>query len=403
MVLTSRRTRGLTMFQRKNNNIFAVISEYNPFHSGHRFLLEKTREKTGCKYCIVVMSGDFVQRGEPSIFDKYTRAEMALKNGADLVIELPVLFATSSAEGFAKGAVKTINALQCVDYLSFGSESGNIKELMDAAFLLNSNEFNDNFEIKNLLKNGYTYPRAIQEVFNSKYDSSVLFGSNNILAIEYIRCLLQLQSQIAPLTIKREDNEYTDTSLPNSKSFASALSIRNSINNNLTEYLNFIPNNILELYHTPRICGDDMSDIIYYSLINKNADELSKYSDVSEELAHKIVNNLKNYKNLSSFIDLLKHKNMTYSRISRALLHIMLNIKDNPVNIDPEYIRILGFKKEAAELLSIIKENSTLPLISKLKDAKESKLLNLDITSAHIYEQIRKTHLNEYTTPIIII
>lgn len=387
-----------------NDNISAIICEFNPFHLGHSYLINETRNSTNSKYCIALMSGDYVQRGEPAIFDKYTRTKMALMNGIDLVLELPTLYATASAEGFAKGAVSILNELNCIDYLSFGSENGNIKDLMDMAYILNNPSPEDDFEIRELLKDGISYPKARDIVFG-KYNEvkDIISSPNNILAVEYIRALLYLNSPIVPFTIMRKSMGYNTAIIDNDATFCSALSIRNSIMSDDKTYTKYVPQDTLDLYSQKTVSVNDFSDVLFYSLFNKTPEELIKYTDINDELANKIVKNMKSYATADSFIDLLKSKNLTRSRISRALLHIILGITDNPVTTKPQYVRILGFRKDAVSLLSSIKEKTNLPIISKLKDFTSTPELDVDIKGATLYEQIRKTYQNEYSSQIVIV
>ncbi len=387
-----------------NENIFAVICEFNPFHLGHSYLINESRKNTGSKYCIALMSGDYVQRGEPAVFDKYTRTRMALMNGIDLVIELPTIYATASAEGFAKGAVSLLNSLNCVDYLSFGSENGNIKELMDMAYILNNPSPEDDARMRELIKSGISYPKARDIVFG-QYDvaKDIISAPNNILAVEYIRALLSLGSSITPFTTERKSLGYNSDYIDENAAYCSALSIRNCISRNNNAFTGYVPENSLKLYSEKPVFINDFSDVIYYSLSSKSPEELSEYLDVNTELSHKIVKNLCNYKTAEDFIDLLKSKNITRSRISRALIHIVLGITVNPVETVPTYARILGFRKEAAPLLTTLKEKSDISIISKLKDYGSTPELDIDIKGATLYEQIRRTYQNEYSSQIVII
>lgn len=388
------------MYLTKYNNISAIISEYNPFHLGHQYHIKKTRELTSSKYVISLMSGSFVQRGEPAVFDKYTRAKMALLNGADLVIELPTIYATQSASNFAQGAVNLLNSLNCVDYLSFGSECGDIDELTKNANMIANLTDEDNLAIKEYLKDGLSYPIALSKIVSDSNNINVLNNSNNILAIEYIKSLKITKSLIKPVTIKREGASYNETSL-SSGSYASATAIREAILNK-EDFSSFIPDNIVSLFTNP-VSLDDFNDTLFYKLNSMKETGFTMYEDVNEEISNRIIKNLNNFKDISSFIETIKSKNYTYTRISRCLLHILLDIKNNDSKILPSYARILGFKKDAKELLGILKENSSIPLISKLADASIDPSLTKDIDSTNLYSYISKKHTNEYTSQIVII
>lgn len=388
------------MYLTKYNSISAIISEYNPFHLGHQYHIKKTRELTSSKYVISLMSGSFVQRGEPAVFDKYTRAKMALLNGADLVIELPTIYATQSASNFAQGAVNLLNSLNCVDYLSFGSECGDIDELTKNANMIANLTDDDNLAIKEYLKDGLSYPIALSKIISDSNNINVLNNSNNILAIEYIKSLKITKSLIKPVTIKREGASYNETSLY-SGSYASATAIREAILRK-EDFSSFIPDNIVSLFTNP-VSLDNFSDTLFYKLNSMKETGFTMYEDVNEEISNRIIKNLNNFKDISSFIETIKSKNYTYTRISRCLLHILLDIKNNDSKILPSYARILGFKKDAKELLGILKENSSIPLVSKLADASIDPSLMKDIDSTNLYSYISKTHTNEYTSQIVII
>ena len=388
------------MYLTKYNSISAIISEYNPFHLGHQYHIKKTRDLTSSKYVISLMSGSFVQRGEPAVFDKYTRAKMALLNGADLVIELPTIYATQSASNFAQGAVNLLNSLNCVDYLSFGSECGDIDELTKNANMIANLTDEDNLAIKEYLKDGLSYPIALSKIISDSNNINVLNNSNNILAIEYIKSLKITKSLIKPVTIKREGASYNETSL-SSGSYASATAIREAILNK-ENFSSFIPDNIVSLFTNP-VSLDNFSDTLFYKLNSMKETGFTMYEDVNEEISNRIIKNLNNFKDISSFIENIKSKNYTYTRISRCLLHILLDIKNNDSKILPSYARILGFKKDAKELLGILKENSSIPLVSKLADASIDPSLMKDIDSTNLYSYISKNHTNEYTSQIVII
>lgn len=380
------------MMNEKKYNICAIIAEYNPFHNGHKFHIENAKKDND--FVIVILSGDFTQRGEPAILNKYIRTKMALLNGADLVIELPTVYALSSAEGFANGAINIINSLNCINSLSFGSECGDINELRKLSkFLLNTDEEFNN-KVKNLLKSGINYPSAISKIADSNIDSELLNNPNNILAIEYLKALLKTDSNVIPSTVLRNDNGYNNIKL-SSTCFSSATSIRNALFDNIS-IEEYVPLNIIDDFNNRLMTTDDFSDVMYYSLISKLDNGYTAYLDITEELSDKIIKNLNFYTTLSEFEEKLKSKNLTRNRINRSLFHILLDIKKEDANITPSYARILGFKSESASLLSIIKKNSKIELISKLTQATNCSLLDKDIFAANIYEQISKSHINEY-------
>ncbi len=384
--------------------VVGIVAEYNPFHKGHAYHIKKAKELTGCDYCIVVMSGDYTQRGVPAMIDKYSRAKMALLNGADLVIELPVRFATSSAEGFATSAVSILNATGVVTDLCFGSECGNVEKLTKIADVLLNEPEEYKEVLKRELKNGHSYPvarnMALQCLDCWDFDSlKILSMPNNILGIEYIKALMKTGSKMNPVTVKRRGSNYNDCSL--SDLYSSALAIRSSIasTENLENIYSDVPKNVFEIMKERQnisfpIVPDDFSQMLHYKLISEKEAGFTQYIDVNADLSDRIVKNVYQYKNYESFCDLLKTKNMTYTRISRCLLHILLDLKTDDTKVAPSYIRILGLNTRKGDLSKAIKENCTLPLISKLADAKNQlpdeafALLKEDVFASNLYDTV---------------
>lgn len=391
------------MYSPKYNSISAIICEYNPFHNGHLHHINKTRELTNSKYIIALMSGNFVQRGEPAVFDKFTRTKMALLNGADLVLELPTVYATASSGYFASGAVRLLDKLNSVDYLSFGSEVGNIDILKALTLIITNLSQEENTKIKNFLKSGLSYPAALSKAVSSIENINLLNSPNNILALDYLKALINNNSIIKPVTISREGCSYSDTELSKDGEsvFSSASAIRSALLNE-QKISSHVPDNIVSLLDNP-VHFDLYSDALFYKLLSYKDIGFTSFEDVNDEISNRIIKNLDKFKTVSSFIEIIKSKNYTYTRISRCLLHILLDIKKNDSNIEPSYARILGFKKDASDLLGILKENSDIPLISKLADANINDSLSKDIDSSNLYYYISKQYSNEFTKQIIII
>ncbi len=383
--------------------VVGVVAEYNPFHKGHAYHIQKAKELTGSDYCIVVMSGDYTQRGVPAMIDKYSRAQMALLNGADMVFELPVRFATSSAEGFATSAISILNATGIVTDLCFGSECGDVTKLTKIAKVLLEEPEEYKEVLKRELKNGHSYPvarnMALQGLDCWDFDSlKILSMPNNILGIEYIKALLKTNSTMKPVTVKRKGNNYNDCSL--SELYSSALAIRSSIasTENLENIYSDVPKNVYEIMKEKQnisfpIVPDDFSEMLHYKLLSEKETGFTEYIDVNADLSDRIAKNVYQYKNYESFCDLLKTKNMTYTRISRCLLHILLDLKTKE-NIMPSYLRILGLNTRAGDLSKALKENCSLPLISKLADAKKQlsdeafELLKEDVFASNLYDTV---------------
>lgn len=384
-----------------------IIAEYNPFHNGHAYHIQKAKELTGADFCVVVMSGDFVQRGAPALMNKYLRTSCALANGADLVVELPVCYAVSSAEYFANGAVSLLDHLGVVDSLCFGSECGDIDILTNFARELLSESPAFKKELNHKLRLGYSYPQARDAALEASAPhltayTDVLSTPNNILGIEYCKALLALKSRIVPHTIRRAGASYHDNSLEGS--LCSAHAIRESLQqsqfpNSVSRQVPASANEIAKdayLKSYP-IFTDDISMLMHYRLLSEESSDFTAYSDIDQELSDRISKHLSKYHDFESFCELLKSKNRTYARISRSLLHILLGIREEdfaryraegPVF----YARMLGFRKSAAPLLSAIKEKTQIPLLSKLADAEKQlaptalSMLEKDIYASHVYQ-----------------
>lgn len=393
--------------------IVGIIAEYNPFHNGHQYHIKKSLELTGADAAIVIMSGDFVQRGAPAILPKHLRAQMALKGGASLVIELPVPYATGSAEYFAYGAVSLFNKLGCIDALCFGSECGDLESLKALAEILVDEPLEYKELLAHYLKQGNTFPLARQyamrDYLHSEKVNDILAEPNNILGIEYLKALYRLNSNIEPYTIQRISSHYHDQELQ--ESYSSASAIRNVIKSEDFESLKsqlskesfeFMKENYQVLYP---IYTNDLSLLLKYCLLHETKETLTQYTDVSEELANRIMNRRNEYVNYEQFCELLKTKELTYARISRALLHILLNIKNNQYT-QIEYARILGFRKCDSDLFSLINKMTKIPLVTKLSAYPEFDALQLDILAADLYESVITDKFgipfrSEYTQQII--
>ena len=404
--------------------ISGIIAEYNPFHNGHLYQMEQVK-KNGADYVIIVMSGNFLQRGTPAILDKWTRTQMALSAGADLVIELPTVFATSSAQYFARGGVSILDKLGCVDTISFGCESNDIDMIRNLSSYLwkEPNDYKETLQTH--LKEGNSFPKARELALSSclNNDAAAFASSpNNILALEYSIALLERNSKMNILPIKRKGNGYHETELE-SDVFPSATAIRESLQNEISDdLLNYVPESVFSIvkgHESDFVWQNDFSLLLQYKLLSNGNNSFSSYADVSEDLSDKIHKNLRYYQNYTQFCELLKSKELTYSRINRALTHILLDITQDmydavKANDYASYARILGFRKDSKELLSKIGKCTTLSLISKLADASDIlpenayKYLEHDIFCSHLYESIiaqnRSTETkNEYQRQIILL
>lgn len=420
----------------------AIIAEYNPFHKGHSYQISETRRSTGADYILVIMSGNFVQRGAPAICNKYVRTKMALLGGADAVIELPSLYAVSSAEYFAQGAVTLIDSLQTADFLSFGSECGDLSLITAAASCLISEDGSFQSALSSFLKKGCSFPEARAKALAASDEklSGLLASPNNILGIEYCKALLAAQSPIQPFTVKRKGGGYHDFTLTAREDhFSSASAIRKAsyalLSNNKSDVSegsfesckSQIPSECFapfqaEMHSASPMTEDDFSLLLHYKLLSEMESGFSEYLDCAPDLSDKICSYLPSYTGFTDFCGKLKSRDVTYTRLSRVLLHILLNIKTPDTYLRPfaqrnlyvPYARLLGFRESASALLKKLKQCSRIPLLTKPADAEKLlsregyTFLKQDIFCSSIYEAAvcakkRGTALNEFRqSPIII-
>ena len=388
-----------------------LITEYNPFHNGHAYHIEKAKMLTGADRVIVVMSGDFVQRGAPAVMPKHFRAKSALLSGASLIIELPVCFATGSAEYFAQGSISLLNQLGCIDSICFGSECGDLHLLKEIAQILADEPIEYQTALKQALKEGASFPAARQEalnIYSDKY-SEILASPNNILGIEYLKALAKIHSKMEPFTIKRIGAGYHDMDIDGQ--FSSATAIRSDIyqladvNSSseslpLTHIQTQVPSSCHELmkknYQTRYpVKADDFSLLLKAKLLSETAGSLSHYLDMSPELANRILRLRNDYLSFEQFCDLLKTKELTRSRISRSFIHVLLGITNDwltAMKAPAPYARILGFRRDHADLLGILKRTSDIPLITSPARAVLAdtayQMLELDIYASDLYESV---------------
>ena len=420
-------------------NILGLIVEYNPFHNGHLYHLAKSLETTNATHTVAIMSGNFLQRGEPALFDKYTRAEIAVKNGIDLVIELPTMFACQSAELFAHGAVTTLNSLNCIDSICFGSEEGNVDILYTIAKILVNEP--DEFKIffKKYLDDGMLYPTARSlalfdyinkfNLINISKEKllSILNSSNNILGLEYIKCLLKLKSTIKPFTISRISASYNSENIDSN--ICSATAIRKSLKDyndlSLVEHVvpkatydcldNKITNNFSPMF-------DDRYFDLIKSIVARESAILGKYFDVNEGIENKIHQNIFTASSLNDLQLSIKSKRYTLTKIKRTLNNILLGITKEDMSIvknitQMPYVRILAFNNKGREIIKCIKNNSDINIINKFSKTSFSMddiifktLIDYDIKASNIYnltyyknnDSLLKGPMDYYTSPVYV-
>ena len=327
------------------SKVIGIIAEYNPFHNGHLYHLQKSLQMTHSSYSVAVVSGNFTQRGSTSLVDKWAKAEIAIKNGIDLVLELPLLYSISSAENFAEGAIKILDSLKVVDYLSFGSESGDISTLNMVADIL----YKEPKAYKNILSHelskGLSFPKARENALlmylnDIRRFSNVLSSPNNILGIEYLKALKKLKSPIIPVTIERYNAGYHDTTY--NGNVASATAIRNIVKNNGWDILRkVVPENTFSTLLENIKVGHVVPDLstfekqIIYNLRKMSLQEIAELPDVSEGLENAIKNAANSCNSVVEFLNIIKSKRYTNTRLQRILLYALLGItkKDIAFNL----------------------------------------------------------------------
>ena len=408
-------------------NIVGIIAEFNPLHNGHKYIIDQARKLCRADYVIVVMSGNFTQRGTPAIYDKYTRTQMALLSGADLVMEMPVVAASSGAKDFARCGVSLLNATGIVTHLAFGCENPHLKDLTDLADILCNEPVEFKNKLKAYLKEGLSWPAARQKAIDELYPHLKDYSKdpNNILALEYLMALKEQSSSITPVPIQRIQTGYHDFSTDHP--ICSATALRQQIEGSFSaekilfhmpECIYDYARGILNYDYVMKI--DDFSGPLAYALIKQDVDTLSRYLDIDKDLAKRIYNEKEHYSGFSQFTMHLKNRAYTQTRISRALLHLLLDIKNSDrihlsdCNYAP-YIKVLGFKEESSRVLTYIKENCRFPLLTRnatapsfIHDPSAARLYQLDMNASEIYRLMYNLHQksqkpHELRTPIVII
>ncbi len=398
--------------------ILGIIAEFNPFHNGHKYMIDTCMKNTGADFCIIAMSGDFVQRGTPAIIGYRERAEMALRSGASMVLGLDSYTATGSAEYFAEGAVRLLDSLGAVDYLAFGTEEGEIGALERVSNILADEDDRYRELLGKNLAEGMSYPAAREKAVGEYggCDSKVLKSPNNILAIEYLKALKRVGSRMKPVTLKREGSAYNSENTEGI--FSSARSIRNLLEkegmHDLSEFMPESAEKILaeNFGKAFPLATDDFSTELGYAL-RMNENSLQEFYDLPSDLADRIKANLNRYENFTQFAETIKTKNRTYSSVCRALIHILLGMKKKDRDaLRPRYARVIGYRKDAGGCISKISKEAEIPLIMRISDAEKFldednlEYFRQEIRRESIYEmaaarKFKKEYINPYKIPLI--
>lgn len=422
-----------------------IIAEYNPFHNGHAYQIAEIRRRAQADFIVIAMSGDFVQRGAPACADKFTRARMALSCGADLVIELPVLWSAASAEHFAMAGVTLFEKMGCVGALCFGAETESLCRLSALSGVLAEEPEAYRLALSAHLKEGLSFPAARAKALGVKSPNDLLSSPNNILAVEYLKALRRRNSPIAPLLLKREGAGYHEKTIglcaPDAISqevsapAASATAIRELLirpscaaqkprepengespavedarfsgaNGRASDLLRCsMPKHayseLMEYQKShPFLDSDDFSEILGYLLLTTSIDTLRQTADITPDIANRIFGNRHSCHSYSDFCLHLKSRNVTYTRCSRILLHLILNLTEQDAALGARldyipYLRVLGFRRAAAPLLSELKSTASVPVITKLSAAsvvlsgEAYAMLEKDLFAGELYRQVR--------------
>lgn len=399
------------------SRVLGIIAEYNPFHNGHLYHLDASKKVTGCDYTVAIISGNFTQRGSTSVVDKWSKTKMALQNGVDLVIELPVLYSISSSENFADGAIKILNSLGIIDYLSFGSETPDITVLDLIADILCNEPKDYKKLLATELDKGLSFPKARENALldyikntntfeNDKQDfeeyKKALSSPNNILGIEYLKALKKYNSSIKPVCISRFATDYNSSDF--SGSIASATAIRELIKNkDFNSIKTVIPENSYSVLMDCINSGHIVPDLncfekeLIYTLRKMSTEEISNLPDVSEGLEFSIKKAANSCNTINEFLDIVKSKRYTVTRLQRILLYALLNISKEDMQLSKQvempYVRVLGFNDNGKKLISeIATKHPELKIITSVKkfiDTNSNKdlqvLFNKDVLATDVY------------------
>ncbi len=404
-----------------------IVAEFNPFHNGHLHLLNNCKELFGADHLVIVMSGDFVQRGTPAMIDKFARTKMALECGADIAFVLPAYYSSGSAEYFARGAISILDNLGCINELAFGSECDDVSLLTDIAKVLVTEPDSYKEALSQYVKEGNSFAASRQKALISYLSGNsnvqediletVLNSPNNILGIEYIKAIITRNSRIKPVTIKRIGEDYNSDAFGE---YTSATAIRkkiteSGINDDLSVAMPAKCVDILKEYSGRMADADRFSDLCQYKLLIDKDNGYTRYLDVSNDLSNKICSSISDYSSFDGFIEKLKSKDLAYSRISRSLTHILLNITQE--NMDEYkaagytcYARILGMKASSSSLVKVMNETSSIPVISNLKKADSLlsplsyRLLKENLMASEVYNSLcTSKYASEYSLKQLVL
>ena len=388
------------------STVLGIIAEYNPFHNGHQYQIEEAKRQTGAEYVVAIISGNFTQRGNTSLVNKWAKAQMAIANGVDVVLELPTIYSVSSAENFAQGAIKVLDSLKIVDTLCFGTETADMAALNNIANILYEEPKEYTTILNHELGRGLSYPKARENALmmylnDIKRYANVLTGSNNILAIEYLKALRKNRSQMRPFSVQRKKVYYNDERIIDE--FASSTAIRTLVaSEQYDDIRKVMPLNSYMILKNEIEKGNYVLDLvkyekeIIYTIRRMSVREIAEIPDVSEGLEHLIKNAANSCNSLIELVNIIKSKRYTQTRIQRILVYILLGITkkdmENSKKVVP-YARVLGYSKKGRSMLSdICSLNPKIQMVTSVKKYLETcnnkvlkEMLEKDIFSTDIY------------------
>ncbi|SFG39123.1 nucleotidyltransferase [Sporolactobacillus nakayamae] len=387
--------------------IAGIIAEYNPFHNGHLYQLETMREQIRPDVVVVVVSGDFLQRGEPALVSKWARTRMALQAGVDLVVELPYVFAVGKADVFARGAVAILNRLG-VNRLFFGSECGRIEPFLNTFSLINENQEVYDTQLAQAMARGISYPNAHAAAYRfiSKKHTQELVDltlPNNSLAFQYIRAIHQCDSDMIPMTLRRKQSEHNDQSFTKNAPIASASSIRLHLlkGQSLFEIADKLPEYVIAELNSVKEAHDFASwerffPFLKYKLLSSSSKQLAQIYEMEEGIEHRLLSSIRVSRSFNEFISLVKTKRYTWARLQRLAAHTLTNtLKEQAKQIalhgEPDSIRLLGMNLKGQAYLADIRKKVEIPLLSKIR-IHRSMMLDIDVKASQIYDYLTNTN-----------
>ena len=391
--------------------LMAVICEYNPFHNGHAYQLRKQKEALHCDGVICLMSGSFVQRGEPAVFDKWARSEMALRSGCDLVLELPVLYSLQSAEGFATGAVSLLSKLGFEGYLCFGSETGDLELLTSVTKASDTPAFQNS--VKGFLETGISYPKACAMALESVCQTPLL--ANDMLGIEYIKAIRKLGASLTPAVLQREQGMHDETEPDGNFLSATGIRQRHLSGEDVSA---FMPPEAFAILSREITAGrgpvttEMLGPLLCAALRLSEKETLSRISGVSEGLENRLVDAAEEFRSFSDLAMAAKTKRYPYTRLCRVLLKVLLGITQEDEAFSPAYARILGVGEKGGEVIKQLQKTTAIPLLNKVaaasfSDEAAKRLFALDVKATDLYallypqKNTGKSGMDFYRSPVV--